>query len=52
MSVLLPLLITPFWVAVSGKAKLMVLALVSPHSEKPNVRNVSDFNLCFFYINE
>ena len=48
MSVLLPLFITPFWDAVRGKAKLMILALVSPHSEKPNVCYVSDFNLCSF----
>ena len=45
MSILLPLFITPFWVAVRGKAKLMILALVSQYSEKPKVRYVSDFNL-------
>ena len=48
MSILLPLFITPFWVAVRGKAKLMILALVSPYSEKPKVRYVSDFNLGYF----
>ena len=48
MSILLPLFITPFWVAVRGKAKLKILALVSPYSEKPNVRYVSDFNLGSF----
>ena len=30
----------PFWVAVRGKAKLNILALVSPYSEKPTVRYV------------
>ena len=48
MSILLPLFITPFWVAVSGKAKLKILALVSPYPEKPKVRYVSDFNLGYF----
>ena len=48
MSILLPLFITPFWVAVRGKAKLRILALVSPYSEKPKVRYVSDFNLGSF----
>ena len=48
MSILLPLFITPFWVAVRGKAKLKILALVSPYSEKPKVRYVSDFNLGSF----
>ena len=49
MSILLPLFITPFWVAVRGKAKLKILALVSPYSGKPNkVRYVSDFNLGYF----
>ena len=48
MSLLLPLFITPFWVAVRGKAKLKILALVSPYSEKPKVRYVSDFNLGYF----
>ena len=45
MSILLPLFITPFWVAVRGKAKHKILALVSQYSEKPKVRYVSDFNL-------
>ena len=45
MSILLPIFITPFWVAVRGKAKLKILALVSQYSEKPKVRYVSDFNL-------
>ena len=45
MSILLPLFITPFWVAFRGKAKLKILALVSQYSEKPKVRYVSDFNL-------
>ena len=44
--------ITPFyypcWVAVGGKTKLNILALVSPYSEKPKVRHVSDFNLGSF----
>ena len=48
MSILLPLFITPFWVAVRGKAKLNILALVSPYLEKPKVRYVSDFNLGSF----
>ena len=48
MSILLPLFITHFWVAVRGKAKLKILALVSPYSEKPKVRYVSDFNLGSF----
>ena len=48
MSILLPLFITPFWVAVRGKAKLKILALVSPYSEKPKVCYVSDFNLGSF----
>ena len=30
MSILLPLFITTFWVVVRGKAKLNILALVSP----------------------
>ena len=48
MSIFLPHFITPFWVAVRGKVKLKILELVSPHSEKPKVRHVSDFNLgCF-----
>ena len=48
MSVLLPRFITIFWVAVRGKAKLKILELVSPYSEKPKVRHVSDFNLGSF----
>ncbi len=48
MSIVLPLVITPFWVAVRGKAKLKILALVSPSSEKPKVRYISDFNLGYF----
>ena len=52
MSILLPLFITPFGVAVRGKGKLTILALISPYSEKPKVRHVSDFNLgSFTYIN-
>ena len=48
MSILLPHFITPFWVAVRGKAKLKILELVSQYSEKPKVRHVSEFNLgCF-----
>ena len=35
----------PFWVAVRGKAKLKILALVSSYSEKPKLHYVSDFNL-------
>ena len=38
----------PFWVAVTGKANIKVLALVSPCLEKPKVRYVSDFNLGSF----
>ena len=48
MSILLPLFITPFGVAVRGKGKLTILALISPYSEKPKVRHVSDFNLGSF----
>ena len=48
MSILLPLFITPFCVAVRGKAMLKILALVSPYSEKPKVRYVSEFNLGYF----
>ena len=48
MSILLPVFITPFGVAVRGKGKLTILALTSPYSEKPKVRHVSDFNLCSF----
>ena len=44
MSILLPLFISPFGVAVRGKGKLTILALISPYSEKPKVRHVSDFN--------
>ncbi len=47
MSIVLPLVITPFWVAVRGKAK-QILILVSPYSEKPKVRYISDFNLGSF----
>ena len=52
MSILLPLFITPFWVAVRGKVKLWILALVSPYLEKPKVRYVSEFNLGSFTYNE
>ena len=48
MSMLLPLFITPFGVAVRGNDKLTLLTLISPYSEKPNVRHVSDFNLGSF----
>ena len=48
MSILLPLFITPFVVAVRGKGKLTIFPLNSPYSEKPKVRVVSDFNLCSF----
>ena len=48
MSIVLPLFITPFGVAVRGKSKLTILALISPYSEKPKARNVCDFNLCSF----
>ena len=48
MSILLPLFITPFGVAVRGKGKLTILALIIPYSEKPKVRHVSDFNLGSF----
>ena len=48
MSMLLPLFITPFGVAVGGNGKLTVLALISPYSEKPKVRRVSDFYLGSF----
>ena len=48
MSILLPLFITPFAVAVRGNGKLTILALISPYSEKPKVRHVSDFNLGSF----
>ena len=45
MSILLPFFITPFWVAIRGKAKLAILALVNQYSEKHKVRYVSDFNI-------
>ena len=45
MSILLPLFNTPFGVAVRGKGKLNILALISPYSEKPKVRHISEFNL-------
>ena len=48
MSILLPLFITPFGVAVRGKGQLTILALISPYSEKPKVRHASDFNLGSF----
>ena len=48
MSILLPLFITPFGVAVWGKGKLTILALISPYSETPKVRHVSGFNLGSF----
>ena len=48
MSIVLPLFITPFGVAVRGKCKLTILALISPYWEKPKVRHVSDFNLGSF----
>ena len=48
MSILLPLFITPFGVAVRGKGKLAILALISPYSEKLKVRHVSDFNIGSF----
>ena len=48
MSILSPLFITPFGVAVRVKGKLTILALISPYSEKPKVRHVSDFNLGSF----
>ena len=48
MSILLPLFITPFVVAVRGKGKLTILALISPYSKMPKVRHVSDFNLGYF----
>ena len=48
MSILLPIFITPFGVAVRGKVELKILASVSPYSEKLNVLYVSDFNLGSF----
>ena len=44
MSIVLPLFVTTFGVAVRGKATLKMLTLVSPYSRKPKVRYVSDFN--------
>ena len=49
MSIVLPPFITPFWVAVRGKAKRKVLELVSPYSEKPKVRHVSDLTLVLLH---
>ena len=49
MSILLPHFITPFGVAVRGKAKLRILELVSPYSEKPTVRHVSDLTLVLLH---
>ena len=43
-----PFLLPLLGVAVRGKGKLTILALISPYSEKPKVRHVSDFNLCSF----
>ena len=43
-----PFLVTPFWVAVRGKAKLKILALVNPYSEKSKLRYVSDSNIGSF----
>ena len=37
MSMLLPIFITPFGVAVRGNGKLTLLTLISPYSEKPKV---------------
>ena len=48
MSMLSPLFITPFVVAVRGNGKLTILAFISPYSEKPKVRHVSDFSLGSF----
>ena len=48
VSIFLPLFFTPFGVAVRGKGKLKILALISPYSEKPKVRHVGDFNLGSF----
>ena len=48
MSILLPVCITPFGVAVRGKTKLKIIALVSPYSEKPKVIYVSDYSLGSF----
>ena len=49
MSILLPHFITSFGVAVRGKAKLRILELVSPYSEKPTVRHVSDLTLVLLH---
>ena len=48
MSMLLPLFITPFGVAVGDNGMLTLLTLISPYSEKPKVRHVSGFNLGYF----
>ena len=48
MSILLLLFITTFGVAIRGKGKLNILALISPYSEKPKVRHISEFNLGSF----
>ena len=48
MSIVLPLFVTTFGVAVRGKATLKMLTLVSPYSRKPKVRYVSDFNFGSF----
>ena len=48
MSILLPHFITTFWVAVRGKANLIILGLVSRYSEKHKVHHVNDFNLGSF----
>ena len=47
MPILLPIFIIPFVVAVRGKAKHKILALVSPYSEKAKL-HVSDFNIGYF----
>ena len=49
MSILLPHCITPLRVAVRGKAQLKILGLVSPYSEKPKVRYVSDLSLVLLH---
>ena len=48
MSIVLPPFVTPFGDAVTGKARLNMLALVSLYSGKPNVRYVSDFYFGYF----
>ena len=48
MSILLPTFVTPFGVAVRGKATLNMLVLVSPYSGTPDVRYVSGFNFDSF----